>query len=117
MSDETVLDETEVCNLFSEADADNSVTVGDLCGKFGTFSYSRCRRAVEGAWAVRRSTLSVIDFETLRKVVRKSQVVLVLKNLGWLTGMTDDGVNDTLTPAVAVHTSGHGVEPECEGCH
>ena len=33
---------------------------------------------------------------------RKSQIVQVLKSLGWLTGMTGHGVNDAPALAVAV---------------
>ena len=84
---------SQLCNCFSKADTNKTVVVGILLGQVRNLlvqlvqtSGGRCLGTV---W---RPTLSVIDSESLRKVVRKSQVVLVQKNLGWLTGVTDDGV-------------------------
>ena len=46
VSDETVLNKTEVCNFCFKADANKTAIVGDLCGKFGTFLFSSCMRAM-----------------------------------------------------------------------
>ena len=50
VSDGTVPDKTEVRNFFSKAVVNKTVIVGHLCGKFGTFLFSSCMRAMQGDW-------------------------------------------------------------------
>ena len=48
VGDETVPNKTEVCNFCFSADANKTAIVGNLCGKFGTFLFSSCTRAMQG---------------------------------------------------------------------
>ena len=47
VSDETVLNKTDVCNFLFKADANKTAIVGNLCGKVGTFLFSSCIRAMQ----------------------------------------------------------------------
>ena len=42
-----MLNKTEVCNFCFKADANKTAIVGNLCGKFGTFLFSSCMRAMK----------------------------------------------------------------------
>ena len=48
VSDETVPNKTEIFNFCFKADANKTAIVGNLCGKFGTFLFSSCTRAMQG---------------------------------------------------------------------
>ena len=45
-----VLNKIEVCNFCFKADANKTAIVGNLCGKFGTFLFSSCMRAMQSIW-------------------------------------------------------------------
>ena len=53
VSDETVPNKTEVCNFCFKTDANKTAIVGNLCGKFGTFLFSSCMRAMQSIWCDR----------------------------------------------------------------
>ena len=46
VSDETLQDKTDALYFFSKADADKTVVMVNLGGKFGTFWYGSCTRAM-----------------------------------------------------------------------
>ena len=46
VSDETVLNKTDVCNSLFKVDANKTAIVGNLCGKFGTFLFGSYIRAM-----------------------------------------------------------------------
>ena len=59
VGDETVPNKTEVCNFCFKTDANKTAIVGNLCGKFGTFLFSSCMRAMQSIWCDR-------EFRTLK---------------------------------------------------